>query len=332
MSLLETIRDYPVPNRQITTTRLEESLERVRAGMEDRARRVSGRVGSALAEHISRPGKMLRARFAVQLGAALGVGGAKAETVGRAMELAHNASLLHDDCVDDAALRRGRPTPNKAYGSSVALLLGDIAFTQALEEALDLGPKAVERLVSAAREMAIGELQEEFLRGSVEVTLASYMGIAARKTGALFEWGALALSDASPLEHESCDPAKLGAALGILLQMVDDIHDYTLPDSVTGKEAAQDAKAGRVTLPGVFALADPSARERFLELWASRGSAPGASGRLARFLKECGAIEAGRGECRKVVANILALSRRLPVPGAVTPFAEFVSAMAAREF
>ncbi|MBI5882710.1 MAG: polyprenyl synthetase family protein [Elusimicrobia bacterium] len=321
-----------MPNQAQTATRVEESLERVRAGMEARASRISGRVGTALAEYVSRPGKMLRARFAVQLGVALGVDPARAETVGRAMELAHNASLLHDDCVDEAALRRGQPTPNSVYGSTVALLLGDIAFTQALEEVLDLHPKAVERLTAAAREMAIGELQEEFLRGSVDVTLGSYMGVASRKTGALFEWGALTLSDLSPLEHSAADPAKLGSALGILLQMVDDIHDYTLEDSVSGKERAKDAKAGRVTLPGVFALADASSRARFLELWGSMASDPHAASEMARFLDESGALERAREKCREVVAAILTLARRLPVPGEVAEFAEFVSVMAAREF
>lgn len=300
--------------------------------MQARAKRISGRVGSALAEHVSRPGKMLRARFAVQVGAALGVAPGKTETVARAMELAHNASLLHDDCVDDASLRRGLPTPNSVYGSTVALLLGDIAFTQSLEEALELGPKAVERLVSAAREMAIGELQEEFLRGSVDVTLESYMGVAARKTGALFEWGGLTLSDLSPLEHAAADPARLGSALGILLQMVDDIHDYTLTDAVAGKERAKDAKIGRVTLPGVFALADASRRGRFLELWAALRRDPRAASDLARFLDESGSLDEARAECRKVVGTILELTRRLPVRGEVDEVAEFVSAMAEREF
>lgn len=315
-----------------TLARFEESLERVRSGMEARSDRISGRVGSSLADYVSRPGKMLRARFAVQFGAALGVEVSKSETVGRAMELAHNASLLHDDCVDEAKLRRGQPTPNVVFGSTTALLLGDIAFTQALEEVLDLHPKAVERLVAAAREMAIGELQEEFLRGSVEVTLDSYMGVAARKTGALFEWGAMTLSDLSPLEHEAADPQKLGSAIGILLQAVDDIHDYTLDDAVAGKERAKDALCGRVTLPGVFALGDPAARSGFLELWGARDRDPGAPAKLARFLEECGALDRAREKCREIAGNILALTRRLPVQAEVREFSDFISAMAGREF
>ncbi|MBI4677594.1 MAG: polyprenyl synthetase family protein [Elusimicrobia bacterium] len=315
-----------------TLARLEESLERVRAGMEARAARVSGRVGSELADFVSRPGKMLRARFAIQFGAALGVEPSQAQTTARAMELAHNASLLHDDCVDEAGLRRGRPTPNSVFGPSVALLLGDVAFTQALEEVLDLHPKAAERLVAAAREMAIGELQEEFLRGSLEVTVESYMGIASRKTGALFEWGAMTLSALSPLEHAAADPQKLGLSVGILLQIVDDIHDFTLKDSVAGKERAKDARCGRVTLPGVFALSDPAQRPRFVELWRSIGKDPRAPAKLTRFLEDSGAMDRARERCREVALSVVTLARRLPVRSEVREFADFVSAMAAREF
>src|ERR1019366_4341712 len=99
------------------------------AGLESRARRISGRVGEELAAHVGRPGKMLRARFCLLLGSALGVPPEKAEGAARAMELVHNASLLHDDCVDAAELRRGVPTPNSVFGTTVGLLLGDLAFS-----------------------------------------------------------------------------------------------------------------------------------------------------------------------------------------------------------
>ena len=137
----------------ISLLEVEDSLARVRSGLESRARRIEGRVGQELAAHISRPGKMLRARFALLLAGALGAEESKAEGVARAMELVHNASLLHDDCVDEAELRRGHPTPNKVFGTTVGLLLGDLAFSQGLEEAIDISPNAPRLLVTAVREM-----------------------------------------------------------------------------------------------------------------------------------------------------------------------------------
>ena len=139
---------------------LEDSIERVRLGMESRARRLSGRVGETLAGYVGRPGKMLRARFCLLLARALGVDEKKAEATARAMEFVHNASLLHDDCVDKADTRRGVATPNALFGNTVALLLGDLAFSQGLEEAIDISPRAPEHLVTTVREMAAGELIE----------------------------------------------------------------------------------------------------------------------------------------------------------------------------
>ncbi len=84
----------------ISLLKVEDSLTRVRAGLESRARRIEGRVGAELAAFVSRPGKMLRSRFCLLLAGALGAPEDKAEGASRALELVHNASLLHDDCVD----------------------------------------------------------------------------------------------------------------------------------------------------------------------------------------------------------------------------------------
>ena len=78
---------------------IEASLSRVRAGLEQRSLSVGGRIGEQLAAFITRPGKMLRARFCLHLGASLGVPPERAESAGRVAELVHNASLLHDDCI-----------------------------------------------------------------------------------------------------------------------------------------------------------------------------------------------------------------------------------------
>jgi geranylgeranyl pyrophosphate synthase len=309
-----------------TLLRLEDSLERVRAGLERRARRIEGRVGSELASHVGRPGKMLRARFCLQLGAALGVDQEKAEGAARAMELVHNASLLHDDCVDGADVRRGAATPNKVFGTTVGLLLGDLAFSQGLEEAIDISPSAPQLLVTTVREMTVGELQEEFLKGSVDITVEAYLGIAARKTGALFEWAGSVLSELSPLPHADSDPPRLACAAGILLQIVDDIHDYTLPANVTGKEQATDLRNRKLTLPAILALQGPS-RSEFLSLW-ERGEA----GPIADFLKAQGCIEGARAKGRELVESMLALSRRLPCRAEAAELTLFIQLMARREF
>lgn len=310
-----------------TLVRIEDSLEKVRSGLESRARRISGRVGEELAAHIGRPGKMLRARFCLLLGAALGVDEEKTEAAARAMELVHNASLLHDDCVDEADIRRGVPTPNKVFGTTVGLLLGDLAFSQGLEEAIDISPNAARHLVWTVREMTVGELQEEFLRGSVDVSLDAYMGVAARKTGALFEWAGNVLSELSPHQHEMADPPRLACAAGILLQIVDDIHDFTLEKNVSGKEQAKDMTLGRLTLPGVLAVADPKTRAAFLALWAAKDKKG-----VAEFLKSSGHIEGAREKGRELVRSMRSWIKALPCKDEAATLDAFVGVMASREF
>ncbi len=313
----------------ISLLKVEDSLAKVRSGLESRARRIEGRVGQELAAHISRPGKMLRSRFALLMAGALGVDQEKAEGVSRAMELVHNASLLHDDCVDEADLRRGHPTPNKIFGTTTGLLLGDLAFAQGLEEAIDISPNAPKLLVTTVREMTVGELQEEFLKGSTSVDVPAYMGVASRKTGALFEWAGAVLSELSPFPHEQSDPPRLACAAGILLQIVDDIHDYTLSERVSGKDEGQDLANRRLTLPCIFALQNPASREKFLALWNE--PKPDAA-KIAKLLQDCGAIDETRRKGREIVDSMLSMIKKLPCKAEAAELGFFVEVMAKREF
>lgn len=310
-----------------TLLKIEVSLERVRTGLESRSRRISGRVGEVMAAHIARPGKMLRARFCLMLAGALGVEQEKAEAAARAMELVHNASLLHDDCVDEADTRRGHPTPNKVFGTTVGLLLGDLAFSQGLEEAIDISPNASRFLVTTVREMTVGELQEEFLKGSTDVSVDAYMGIAARKTGALFEWAGNVLSELSPYPHERADPPRLACGAGILLQIVDDIHDYTQPESVTGKDQGKDLANRKLTLPCILTLQRPELRSEFLRLWETADAEA-----IKSYLERAGSIEAARARGRELVASMLKLCEALPCKTEARELKLFVEIMARREF
>lgn len=314
------------------TVDLDASMVRVREGLESRALRISGRVGEELAAYVGQPGKMLRARFCLMLGAALGVEPKKAESAARAMELVHNASLLHDDCVDEAELRRGKATANTVFGVNVALLLGDLAFSQGLEEAIDISPNASHHLVTTVREMTVGELQEEFLRGSLDVTFEAYMGVAGRKTGALFEWCGNVLSELSPYAHEAADPPRLASSAGILLQIVDDIHDFTLDKDVSGKTQAKDFSLGRLTLPGVLAVTDAGTRDEFITLWRSCAKDPDAGVRIAELLKERGHIEGARAKGREILTSMLGWAERLPCRERAEELSAFIAIMAKREF
>lgn len=309
---------------------LDGSLDRVRTGLERRVAALGGRVGDHLAAYVGQPGKMLRARYTLLLGQALGVRPEVSEAVARAVELTHNASLLHDDCIDEGLTRRGVPTPNALFGDRTGILLGDLAFTQGMAEAALVSGEAVRSLVEAVHEMTVGELQEEFLKGSLNVSVEGYYGVAARKTSALFEWAGRTLSEHSPLEHRQGDPARLGVAAGILLQIVDDIHDFTLSEALAGKPPGQDLHNGRLTLPGILAMDDEASRERWIRLWGNRE--PEALTKAQALLAERGHLEAARAEARRIMEAVLPWVDALPAKPAAAELRGFVTAMFRREF
>lgn len=309
---------------------LDGSLDRVRTGLERRVAALGGRVGDHLAAYVGQPGKMLRARYTLLLGAALDVRPDVCEAVARAVELTHNASLLHDDCIDEGLTRRGVPTPNALFGDRTGILLGDLAFTQGMAEAALVSADAVRTLVSAVQEMTVGEIQEEFLKGSLNVSVEGYYGVAARKTSALFEWAGRTLSEASPLEHRREDPPRLGVAAGTLLQIVDDIHDFTLSEAVAGKAPGQDLHNGRLTLPGILAMDDEGGRERWIRLWGARDN--GALAQAQSLFAERGHLEAARSQARRIMDAMLPWVEALPQKARAAELKTFMTAMFEREF
>ena len=312
---------------------VETSLARVREGLDRRIASLGSRVGDHLAEYVGRPGKMLRARYALLLGRALGVEPRIAEHVARAIELVHNASLLHDDCIDEGLTRRGIPTPNARFGDRTGILLGDLAFTEGMAEAVQIDADAVRSLAKAVHEMTVGELQEEFLCGSLNVSIEGYYGVAARKTGALFGWGGEVLSKHSSHSHTEGEPARLGTLAGILLQIVDDIHDFTLPEAVAGKAPGQDLHNGRLTLPGILAMDDQDSREAFTELWGRASKDNNAAhAEVMRIFENGGHLDASRTLARGLMDEMLPMVDRLPVTDVAGELRQFMELMFKREF
>ena len=285
-----------------------------------------------MAEYVGRPGKMLRARYTLLLGASLGVRPETRENIARAVELVHNASLLHDDCVDEALTRRGVLTPNARFGDRTGILLGDLAFTEGMAEAVKVSPRAVADLVAAVGEMTIGEIQEEYLCGSLNVSAEGYYGVAVRKTAALFDWAGRTLAEQSELKHVSGDPARLGRSAGILLQIIDDIHDYTLDKDTAGKDPGQDFANGRLTLPAIIAMDDEDTRKEFLPMWQTRSKDPDAFGRVLSLLKDRGHLDAAKDKAREIMEDMLPIVDRLPVKESAAELRMYMELLFRREF
>ena len=171
-------------------------------------------------------------------------------------EYLHAATLLHDDLVDEATLRRGKPVANSIWGNSITVLVGDFLLARALSIAADTGHLNVIKIISEITEnMSQGEIHQLMRKGQPDLCEEEYMEIIQNKTAILFK-GACQVSaiiaDASEKEEKAL--SNYGFNLGIAFQMIDDLLDYTSNAGVLGKEAGADLKEGKLTLPLIYAL------------------------------------------------------------------------------
>ncbi len=222
-----------------------------------------------------------------------------------AVELVHAATLVHDDVLDGASLRRGRPTVVADGGRLQATATGDLLFSRAFAELAAAGSaEAVRALSRASSELAVGELMQRADAWRADVTTERYLERCRLKTAVLFraacELGAL---------QGTCDPGALGAfgeQIGIAFQLLDDVLDVTGPPERTGKPRGADLLDGTVTLPLILA------RERDPELAAvelrSIRTAEDAAAVCER-IAATGALDAARGRALELVG---AAKRGLP--------------------
>ena len=177
-------------------------------------------------------------------------------TVAVIIELVHLATLVHDDVIDEATLRRGRPTMAANWGNEISVLLGDCLFAHALKLAAGFPTTEVCRAVaSATNTVCAGEILQTQRRGNLRCTRAEYLKVIAMKTGELFalacDLGAY-LSGAPLREREAL--RNYGMALGTAYQIYDDCLDLFGSEGVAGKSLGTDLAKGKVTLPVLVLL------------------------------------------------------------------------------
>lgn len=216
-------------------------------------------------------GKRIRPSLLLLACRALGYSGASMHRLGAVVEMVHTATLVHDDIIDGAELRRGRPSPNTTWGNSRCVLAGDWLYMQAFRIALEEGNfRVLELLISLTQAMVEGELLQTEKLGR-PVTEAEYNELIYRKTACLFEvsmrLGAVLAGADAPTEE--C-LAEYGHALGLAFQVVDDVLDLTAAESVLGKPVASDLREGKATLAVVHALehATEAEQETILQVLA----------------------------------------------------------------
>lgn len=160
------------------------------------------------------------------------------------IELLHSATLVHDDILDDADTRRGRPSAHRAYGPNRAILVGDYLFAGALRALPGLLPEVQESILRAARLLAEGEAMELELTRRGEASLEDYFVVIAKKTASLVEAASFAGASSASRNDEAQAFAEFGFYAGIAFQLVDDLLDVEGITEVTGKPAHLDLGRG----------------------------------------------------------------------------------------
>jgi octaprenyl-diphosphate synthase len=211
-------------------------------------------------------GKRVRPALLLLAARLLGHDGDEEVTYGAVIEFIHTATLIHDDIIDHAGLRRGQPTLNNLWGNNLTVLLGDWIYTKAMQMALSHGQiDVIQRLCDATLRMTEGELLAFQRLGAIDLPVEEYFEIIDRKTAHLF---AAACSIPSLIPPRRTDAglvlARYGRALGICFQLVDDLLDFTARESELGKPVLSDLKEGKLTLPLILLLPRVRSEERRL--------------------------------------------------------------------
>jgi len=214
-------------------------------------------------------GKRLRPALlllASKLTSADGNGSASAIELGAVVELIHAATLVHDDVIDAAETRRGRPSTNVKWGNHTCVLAGDWLYMQAFQMALrERNFQILELLISLTQTMVEGELIQLERIGRMDVGEADCMELVDRKTACLFSVCARLGAVASHADgHAQERLGEYAWNLGMAFQLVDDVLDFTAREKTLGKPVGGDLREGKVTLPLVYALDVATAGERAL--------------------------------------------------------------------
>jgi len=254
----------------------------------------------SLVDHINRylhssGGKRVRPAVLLLCAKMCGCSGSEAVRLGGVVELIHTATLVHDDIIDDATVRRGRSSVNAKWGNNITVLMGDwlymTAFYVALEER---NFRILDVLIDITRKMVEGELVQLEKNGRIDITEQEHLDVVSRKTAYLFSGCARLggmVAGVQPAEEEAL--AKYGFNLGMSFQLIDDMLDFTSSQAVLGKPVVNDLKEGKLTLPLIYLLEDsnPEYSAKVKSMLGSSTLEPENVEMLLQWVQERGTLE-----------------------------------------
>ncbi|MEO5360473.1 MAG: polyprenyl synthetase family protein [Nitrospirota bacterium] len=209
-------------------------------------------------------GKRLRPMYLLMSAALSGYTGDARYVLAGVIEAIHAASLLHDDVVDGAGVRRGKPTSHSIWGAQVVILVGDFLYANSLKAAVSQqNLKTMEAISHAVAKMSEGEILQLQKIADPEITEADYLRIVESKTGALISASCRIGAILGGLPEEKINAlTNYGLKSGTVFQIYDDILDFKADEENLGKKLGRDLHEGKITLPLIYLLKSANAQEK----------------------------------------------------------------------
>ena len=271
-------------------------------------------------------GKRLRPAILILSAGAFGYRGTHHHDLAAVIEFIHTATLLHDDVVDESALRRGRATANSLFGNAASVLVGDFVYSRSFQIMVSMDNMRILKVLSDATNIiAEGEVLQLMNCNNPDIDEQRYLQVIRYKTAKLFEaatrLGAI-LGGASQADEDAV--ATYGTHLGTAFQLIDDVLDYSGDKATTGKNVGDDLTEGKATLPLIYAMEHGMPEQAALIRGAiEHGGLADLSAVLAA-IEQTGAIEYARRQARIESRTACEALARLPD----TPYRDYMLQLA----
>jgi octaprenyl-diphosphate synthase len=218
---------------------------------------------------VDQGGKKLRSLFLLLIANALGYQGSDHIRLGVVIELIHTATLLHDDVIDDAAVRRGKKTAHLLFTPSHSILVGDFLYSRAFELMVAVGNMDVMAcMAKTTNEISQGEILQLIQQDNAALSMEDYEAIIRAKTAILFSASSQLAGLVSRVSKDIQQKLVVfGESLGMIYQMVDDLLDYTATSKTLGKIAYQDFRESKMTLPLMLLLQASQEKEKIIAMF-----------------------------------------------------------------
>ena len=241
-------------------------------------------------------GKRLRPALVALTGKLAGAPAAHTQQMAAVIEFIHTATLLHDDVVDESALRRGRATANASFGNAASVLVGDFLYSRAFEMMVEVGSMPVMGVMAAATNViSEGEVLQLMNVGDADTSEEAYLRVVRYKTAKLFEAGCRVgaiLGHATAADEAAL--ADYGTHVGTAFQLIDDVLDYAGDNVETGKNVGDDLAEGKPTLPLIFVLKNGTpAQQKLIRAAIEQSENPNID-EVLQAIRESGALDYAR--------------------------------------